>query len=127
MVTNVVQRGKIPRFRQTRTATRYAEIVPQTSEVLTNAVTNLVNQGFREIHLLLSTPAGMVMLGITIYNMLRGLPIDLTTHNVGNVDSIVAVIYLAGEHRPKQLLCSMESGSRGPDRHNFSRGASRKD
>jgi ATP-dependent protease ClpP protease subunit len=64
-----------------------------------NAVTNLVNQGFREIHLLLSTPGGMVMLGITIYNVLRGLPITLTTHNVGNVDSIGAVIYLAGEHR----------------------------
>ena len=41
----------------------------------------------------------MVSLGITIYNVLRGLPIMLTTHNVGNVDSIGTVIYLAGENR----------------------------
>jgi ATP-dependent protease ClpP protease subunit len=76
-----------------------AEIVPQTSEALLNAVTQLVNQGFRDIHLLLSTPGGVVALGITIYNVLRGLPITLTTHNVGNVDSIGTVIYLAGKCR----------------------------
>lgn len=76
-----------------------AEIVPPTSEVLLSNVAALVNQGFREIHLLLSTPGGIVALGIAIYNVLRGLPINLTTHNVGNVDSIGAVIYLAGEHR----------------------------
>jgi ATP-dependent protease ClpP protease subunit len=76
-----------------------AEIIPQTSEALLNAVTRFVSQGFRDIHLLLSSPGGMVALGITIYNVLRGLPITLTTHNVGNVDSIGTVIYLAGEHR----------------------------
>jgi ATP-dependent protease ClpP protease subunit len=76
-----------------------AEIVPQTSEALLNAVSTLVNQGFRDINLLLSSPGGMVSLGITIYNVLRGLPITLTTHNVGNVDSIGTVVYLAGEHR----------------------------
>lgn len=76
-----------------------AEVVPQTMEVLVNAVTNFVNQGFQQIHLLLSTPGGSVMHGITIYNILKGLPIKLITHNVGNVDSIGTVIYLAGEER----------------------------
>jgi ATP-dependent protease ClpP protease subunit len=63
------------------------------------AMADYVNQGFREVHLLLSTPGGSVMHGINIYNVLRGLPITLTTHNVGNVDSIGAVVYLAGERR----------------------------
>ena len=76
-----------------------AEVVPQTAEALLNAMAQLVNHGFRDIHLLLSSPGGVVALGITIYNVLRGLPIDLTTHNVGNVDSIGTVIYLAGERR----------------------------
>jgi ATP-dependent protease ClpP protease subunit len=76
-----------------------AEIVPQTTEALLRAISDFVNQGFQEIHLLLSTPGGSVMHGITIYNVLRGLPIQLVTHNVGNVDSIGAVIYLAGEQR----------------------------
>ena len=39
------------------------------------------------------------MHGVTIYNVLRGFPISLITHNVGNVDSIGAVIFLAGERR----------------------------
>jgi len=60
-----------------------AEVVPQTTEVLINAVTNFVNQAFQDIRLLLSTPGGSVMHGITIYNVLRGLPIKLMTHNVG--------------------------------------------
>jgi ATP-dependent Clp protease, protease subunit len=76
-----------------------AEIVPHTSETLIAAVSNFVLQGYKEIHLLLCTPGGMVMHGITIYNVLRGLPITLITHNVGNVDSIGAVIFLAGEKR----------------------------
>jgi ATP-dependent Clp protease protease subunit len=76
-----------------------AEIVPQTSEALIGAVSNFVAQGFKEIHLLLSTPGGSVMHGITIYNVLRGLPVNLITHNVGNVDSIGTVIFLAGATR----------------------------
>ena len=76
-----------------------AEIVPQTTEALLLAVTNFVNQGFKDIHLLLSSPGGSVMHGIAIYNTLRGLPIKLTTHNVGNVDSIGTVVYLAVEER----------------------------
>ena len=76
-----------------------AEIVPHTSEALLNNVTQLSNDGYKTIHLLLSTPGGLVSLGISIYNVLRGLPIELITHNVGNVESIGAIIYLAGGKR----------------------------
>jgi len=76
-----------------------AEINPNTTEALLAAFANFVNQGFREIFLLLSSPGGSVMHGITVYNVLRGLPINLSTHNVGNVDSIGTVIYLAGNRR----------------------------
>ena len=76
-----------------------AEVVPQTTEALLSAVTNFVNQGFKEIHLLISSPGGSVMHGMAIYNTLRGLPVKLVTHNVGNVDSIGAIVYLAGDER----------------------------
>jgi len=76
-----------------------AEVVPHTIEALLAAAANLVNQGFREITILLSTPGGSVMHGINAYNVLRGLPINLTTHNVGNVDSIGTVIFLSGNRR----------------------------
>src|SRR5437016_5013321 len=79
-----------------------AEIVPQTTESLIATLSNLVNQGVREVCLLLSTPGGAVMCGMNLYNVLRGLPIHLTTHNVGNVDSIGNAVFLAGE---KRLAC----------------------
>ena len=39
------------------------------------------------------------MHGMTVFNVLRGMPFKLITHNVGNVDSIGNVIFLAGEER----------------------------
>jgi ATP-dependent Clp protease, protease subunit len=58
-----------------------------------------INSGATEIHLLLSTPGGGVDDGIAIYNVLRGLPVPLITHNVGSVNSIGNVIFLAGSRR----------------------------
>lgn len=76
-----------------------AEINVNTTETLIAAMAQLVNQKIRDVHLLLSTPGGNVMNGMNLYNVLRGLPIHLTTHNVGNVDSIGSAIFLAGEKR----------------------------
>jgi ATP-dependent Clp protease, protease subunit len=76
-----------------------AEITPQATETLLATVANLVNQRVPHIYLFLSTQGGSVMHGMTIYNMLMGLPCDLTIHNVGNVDSIGNAIFLAGRHR----------------------------
>ena len=39
------------------------------------------------------------MHGLNLYNVLRALPFQLTTHNVGNVDSIGNAVFLAGETR----------------------------
>lgn len=76
-----------------------AEINDTTAEQLINVMANCANQGVSVVHLLLSTPGGSVMHGINIYNVLRGMPFRLITHNVGNVDSIGAAIFLAGEER----------------------------
>ncbi len=39
------------------------------------------------------------MHGMTLYNYLSALPVDLTTYNIGNVDSIGAIVFLAGKTR----------------------------
>lgn len=39
------------------------------------------------------------MCGLNLYNVLRAMPFKLTTHNVGNVDSIGNAIFLAGARR----------------------------
>ncbi len=74
--------------------------IDQTSvDTLINTLTNAYVQGIREVHLLLSTSGGGIMQGMTLFNYLCGMPIQLTTHNVGNVDSVGNVIFLAGHRR----------------------------
>lgn len=76
-----------------------ADVNPTTAEGLMAVCAQLANGGAKELYLLLSTPGGSVMHGMNVYNVLRALPCKLITHNVGNVDSIGNVIFLAGEER----------------------------
>jgi ATP-dependent Clp protease protease subunit len=62
-------------------------------------VTERVGAGSRSLLLALSTPGGEVYWGVTAYNFLRGLGIEVVTHNVGQVDSIGGAIYVAGDRR----------------------------
>jgi ATP-dependent protease ClpP protease subunit len=55
--------------------------------------------GVETVYLMLSTPGGNVMYGMTLYNTLRAMPFRLITHNMGNVDSIGNAIFLAGDER----------------------------
>src|SRR4051812_47194508 len=75
-----------------------AEINASTSESLISTLANLANNDdVEEVNLLMSSPGGSVMYGITLYNVLRALPFKLITHNVGNVDSSANTVFLAGE------------------------------
>ena len=76
-----------------------AEVNPHTSEALLGLCADLANKGVERVHLLLSSPGGGVTNGINVYNVLRGLPFHVVTHNVGAVDSIANVIFLAGDTR----------------------------
>lgn len=77
----------------------FAPVVEQTANALMSAIDKAINQGVKEIILLLSTPGGSVFHGLSIYNYLKGLPILVKTHNFGSVDSIGVVIYCAGKQR----------------------------
>ena len=76
-----------------------AEINPTTTEALIGTIGGQLQNGFNELHLLLSTPGGNVREGIALYNMLTALPLKVITYNVGSVNSIGNVIYLAGSER----------------------------
>lgn len=60
---------------------------------------NAVLEGVERLHLLLSTPGGSVSYGLTLYALMRGLPIEVWTYNIGQVDSIGVVLYCAGKRR----------------------------
>ena len=76
-----------------------AEIVPSTIEPLIQSLSNLAQKNVPKVYLAFSTPGGNVAQGVTLYNFLRGVPFDLTIHNIGNVDSIGNAIFLAGKKR----------------------------
>lgn len=76
-----------------------AEIRAQTTESLIAVLANCVTQKVKTVHLLMSTPGGDVGHGIALYNVMKGMPFKLITHNTGNVDSIGNAIFLAGEER----------------------------
>ncbi len=76
-----------------------APVNNQTTDQLFKAIDNLLAQGTTKIRLLLSTPGGSVFHGLSIYNFLKGLPIDVDTYNFGSVDSIGVVIFSAGTRR----------------------------
>ena len=83
-----------------------ADVNQSTSEVLLGCIFQAVANKADGIYLFLSSPGGFVDQGMTIYNVLRGLPIPVTVHNVGSVNSIANVIFLAGS---KRLACRHSS------------------
>lgn len=80
-----------------------AGITYASAESLLDVAGRCATQGVSEVRLLLSTYGGSVSAGINLYNVLRGMPFRLVTHNAGNVASIGVAIYVAGEER---LTCA---------------------
>ena len=76
-----------------------AEINPTTVEQLVAVMSRATQQGVTKVHLAFSTPGGEVRAGIALYNLLRGMPFELSIHNISSVGSIGNVIFLAGDKR----------------------------
>jgi ATP-dependent protease ClpP protease subunit len=77
----------------------FAPVIDTTINALMGAVDQKMRQGTTEFIILISSPGGSVIHGLSAYNYLKGLPASITTHNFGSVDSIGIVIYCAGSRR----------------------------
>ncbi|MFH1792609.1 MAG: ATP-dependent Clp protease proteolytic subunit [Patescibacteria group bacterium] len=79
----------------------YVDIVDvQRVKFIMNACTNILNQVKpKTIYFLISSNGGDVDSGIALYNYLKALPIKIVMHNIGSIDSIANVIFVAGEER----------------------------
>lgn len=53
----------------------------------------------KRLYLVMNSPGGSINAGITLYNYLRGIPLEVITHNIGQADSICNVVFLAGDKR----------------------------
>lgn len=77
----------------------FAEVNPNSTQQLMQALDLCVRQGVSEINLLISTSGGSVHHGVSLYNYIRGIPAKVTTHNFGAVDSIGLVLFASGSRR----------------------------
>jgi len=76
-----------------------APVVPSTIDQLMKIVDKKIHEKYERINLLLSSPGGSVFHGLSVYNFLKGAPIEVFTYNFGSVDSIGVVMYCAGSKR----------------------------
>jgi len=76
-----------------------APVMPQSTTQLLQVVDKALADKVEKLHLLLSSPGGSVFHGLSLYNFLRGLPIEVWTYNFGSVDSIGVVIFSSGRRR----------------------------
>lgn len=77
----------------------FAPVIDVTVNALMNAIDQKMKQGVKDFIILISSPGGSVIHGLSTYNYLKGLPAMIITHNFGSVDSIGLVLYCAGSRR----------------------------
>jgi ATP-dependent protease ClpP protease subunit len=77
--------------------TKYIVFIAQVAR-LRQALTEAANAQ-QDIYLLISSGGGNVSEGLNIASFMRTLPVQITTHNIGQTDSIANVIFAAGKHR----------------------------
>jgi len=93
----------------------FAPVIDVTINALMNAVDQKMKEGVTEFILLISSPGGSVFHGLSAYNYLKGLPVSITTHNFGSVDSMGIVLFCGGSRRlsvpqARFLLHAVSSG-----------------
>lgn len=69
------------------------------SKHLTTLCSDAISKGFTEIYIAISSTGGSVPAGIALFNTLRALPVTVTMHNIGAIDSTAVVVFLAGQNR----------------------------
>jgi len=93
----------------------FAPVIDVTINALMDAIDQKMKQGVTEFILLISSPGGSVFHGLSGYNYLKGLPVSITTHNFGSVDSMGIVLFCGGRKRlsvpqARFLLHAVSSG-----------------
>jgi ATP-dependent Clp protease, protease subunit len=59
----------------------------------------IANAHPKTLYFLFSSNGGSVDAGVTLYNFLMALPVEIVMHNTGSIDSIANVIFCAGSKR----------------------------
>ncbi|MCG8907111.1 ATP-dependent Clp protease proteolytic subunit [Pseudomonas sp. DP-17] len=66
---------------------------------LIGTCTRALQQGATHLQLNIVTMGGDCAYGFSLYNYLLSLPVQVDTHNLGTVESMGNILFLAGKHR----------------------------
>lgn len=66
---------------------------------LMSIIDDSIKKGKERIVILISSSGGSVDAGIAAYNYLKGVPLEIWTHNFGSVDSMAIVLFCSGSKR----------------------------
>ena len=76
-----------------------SDVTPAAANNFASVLTTLAQAGATKLVLGVNSGGGNVVAGIFLHNLLVSMPFEIVTHNVGNVDSIANVIFMAGSTR----------------------------
>jgi ATP-dependent protease ClpP protease subunit len=97
-------------------------INPDTTNLLLSVVSAQIRNHAKKITIVLASPGGDPSSAFAAYNILRSLPIEITTFNAGNIDSAAMLIYCAGKHRyslPSPARFLIHSAALNPIQTNY--------
>jgi ATP-dependent protease ClpP protease subunit len=69
------------------------------TKLLRNWVCSVASGGFSSLTILMNSRGGDLADGFSLYNLLRSLPCEVTTVNMGTVESIAVPVFLAADRR----------------------------
>lgn len=78
----------------------HGDINTQRVNVIVGIVTQIMaNEKPDCLYFLVSSHGGEVDAGVTLFNFLKSLPVEIIMHNIGSIDSIANVVFMAGKKR----------------------------
>lgn len=89
----------IPTDRVTHTVHFMQPILPHTLQGLQTCCMTAIQQGATDITIHLSSEGGNNDQGFAAYHFLRSLPVSLTIHCIGNIESMAIILFLAADKR----------------------------
>jgi ATP-dependent protease ClpP protease subunit len=65
----------------------------------TNSIGSAVTNGVTDAHLLFQSPGGIAGDGVCLYNLFRGVPLNIVLYNAGTLCSAAAIAFLGAKER----------------------------
>ncbi len=89
-----------PVFRYTSVIVNFiGNVTAKKANALTAYIHQEMNKGIRHFTININSNGGETDAGISAYQYLKSLPVHITTHNIGSVQSSATMIYCAGTQR----------------------------